>query len=700
MQPDAVCQYVGGRGAFIDKCRAMTRRGKPHMQHAGGGGSLPANEHVLRVVWPFVPVVLALALLCVASVDVLSAARGFVAGESLWTKGQKAAVLHLLRYAESRREDDYQAYLAAIAVPLGDHQARLELEKPDFDRAHAVNGFLVGGNHRDDIPGMIRLYRYFRNVPEIDEAISVWAAADVEIRRLEIMARRLRERASEPACDAACVAPLQRDIADIDALLTPMEEAFSNALGKASRRVRAVLMWCVAAATLLMLVCATWLSKRTTRKQRELRQALAVSEERLQLAVAGSSDGLWDWHPHRGELYFSPRCAEMLGYGARELPYARETLLALMHPADVAEFDRRLVGHVRKGLPYDVEMRLRRKGGGYLWVRARGQIVRSAVGKAVRMAGSLSDISDRKRFEAQLFAEKERAQVTLQAIGDAVITTDVWGRIQSLNPVAEAMTGWTEAEAAGCFLQQVCRLHDEASREPVNDLVPRALENNWPSQVVMQLTRRLPGEQGATVAVKPSVALIRDKGGQAIGLVVVLHDVSLERAHAAQLAYEASHDALTGLVNRLEFERRLGAAVTRAQLEGCVHTLMYLDLDQFKTVNDTCGHAAGDELICQLADIMRQQLRRSDTLARLGGDEFAVLLEYCPASDGERVAEALRGAIAAYRYCCGEHDFSVGVSIGLIRIDERTLKREDALDAADLACYRAKRDGRNRVRVG
>lgn len=201
------------------------------------------------------------------------------------------------------------------------------------------------------------------------------------------------------------------------------------------------------------------------------------------------------------------------------------------------------------------------------------------------------------------------------------------------------------------------------------------------------------------MVVKPSVALIRDKVGQAIGVVVVLHDVSLERAHAAQLAYEASHDPLTGLVNRPEFERRLETAILRARQEGCTHTLMYLDLDRFKAVNDTCGHAAGDELLCQIADLMRQQLRRSDTLARLGGDEFAVLLEHCLPSDGERVAESMRQAIAAFRFTCRGHVFSVAVSVGLIRLDERTSSTEDALGAADVACYRAKRAGRNRVEV-
>lgn len=665
------------------------------MQQAGG--ALPANEHVLRIIWPFVPVVMTLALFCIASVDVLSSARAFVAGESLWTKGQKDAVMHLLRYAENRQESEYHAYQLAIAGPLGDRQARLELERrPDFDRDRAVEGLIIGGNHPDDIPGMIRLYRYFRDVAEIDEAIAVWTAADAEIQNLSVVAQRLRERVKDLGCDDACLAPLQREITELDAQLTPMEAAFSYSLGKASRRVSGLLLIGTVAMTALLLLCASLLSRRIMRKERQLRAALASSEERLQLAVAGSSDGLWDWHPHRGELYFSARCAEMLGYAENELPHARETLLALMHPSDMADFDRQLSRHVRENSPYDVELRLRKKAGGYLWVRARGRMVRSAVGKAVRMAGSLSDISDRKRSEAQLFAEKERAQVTLQAIGDAVVTTDVWGRIQSLNPVAERLTGWSDAEAAGCFLAQVCPLQDEATRALVSDLVPRALEDRWPIQSVMLLSRRT---GGGLVAVKPSVALIRDKGGHAIGVVLVLHDVSMERAHAAQLAHEASHDALTGLVNRVEFERRLATAITRARQEACTHTLMYLDLDQFKVVNDTCGHAAGDELIRQVAEVMRQQLRKGDTLARLGGDEFGVLLEHCAAADGERVAEALRRAIATFRYAHRQRTFTLGVSIGLVNLDQSTGKLEEALSAADAACYMAKEGGRNRVQV-
>ncbi len=658
-------------------------------------GSLPAGEHVLRIIWPFVPVVLALALISVASVDLLSAARAFVAGESMWTKGQKSAVMHLLRYGESGQEADFQAYLAAIALPLGDRQARLELERgqPDYERARA--GLIAGGNHPDDIPGMIRLYRNFRHVAEIDQAISVWATADIEIQSLDQQALALRGLLATPGCDADCLAPVLRRIETLDARLTPLEAAFSYALGKASRRVSGLLVVGTVGAAVLLMLVAILLSQRMLRQERRLKEALAHSEERLQLAVGGSNDGLWDWHLQHGELYFSPRCAEMLGYGADELRQARETVIGLLHPSEVLAHEERLLLHLRNGLPYDAEFRMRTKAGGYLWVRARGRIVRDAQGRAARMAGSLTNIAEQKLSEAQLFAEKERAQVTLQAIGDAVITTDVWGRIESLNPAAELLTGWRGVEAKGLPMREVCPLHDEGTRAPVPDLVTLALQQSWPDQAVLLLARR-----GARpVAVKPSVALIRDGAGQAIGAVLVLHDVSREREHAAQLAYEASHDALTGLVNRAEFERRVAAAIVQAQKAGCAHTLMYLDLDQFKVVNDTCGHAAGDELIRQMAEVMRQQLRKGDTLARLGGDEFGVLLEQCAGAGGERVAEALRHAIASFRFAHRQRTFTLGVSIGMIRLDGGSGAVAEALSAADAACYMAKEGWRNRVQV-
>ncbi len=658
------------------------------------GKSLPGDVHALRVIWPFVPVVVALALFTIASVDVLSAARALVAGESEWSKGQKNAVMHLLRYGEERDEADFRAYLSNIAVPMGDHRARIELDRdqPDYERARA--GFLAGAIHPDDIAGIIRLYRNFHHVEEVDAAIRIWAEGDREIAALHEQAMVLRQLVSRTGCDVACVEPVLKGIVAIDARLTPLESAFSHQLGKASRRVKQWLTVGVVVVAVALLLSAILLSQGRLRRERRLREALAGSEERLQLAVGGSNDGLWDWDVRSGRLYFSPRCAQMLGFEPDAMPHARETLLGLLHPADLNALDDKLVRHLRRGEPYDAEFRLRTSGGGYLWVRSRGRLVRGADGRAMRMAGSLTDISEHKRYEAQLFAEKERAQVTLQAIGDAVITTDVWGRVESLNPAAEALTGWREEEARGHLLQQVCELCEEGSQAPLRNLVALALQQRWPGMTALLIARG-----GRSVAVKSSVALIRDRAAQAIGVVVVLHDVSQEREHAARLAHEASHDALTGLVNRSEFERRLAAAIAQVRDHGGTHALMYLDLDQFKVVNDTCGHAAGDELIRQIAAVMRGQLRKGDTLARLGGDEFGILLAQCAAPDGERLAETVRRAVAGFRFTHRQRTFAVGVSIGLVTLDGGTGGVAEALSAADAACYVAKENGRNRVQA-
>jgi diguanylate cyclase (GGDEF)-like protein/PAS domain S-box-containing protein len=653
------------------------------------------SKHRLRVIGPFIPIVLALTLASSVSIDLLSSARAYVGGESLWSKGQKDAVLHLIRYGETRDEEEFRAYQRAIAIPLGDRIARIEMLRVPSDTNKATAGLIAGGNHPDDIPGMIRLLQYFRRLPALDRAITIWTRADAEVLALHDIAEHLHDATLAGASGAAQIDPLLRQIQDSNARLTPLEAAFSYSLGDVSRLVRDLLMPGIGIVAALLLLMGVWLAERGMRKELRLTQALARSEERLILAMSGSNDGLWDWNLRTDALYFSARCAQMLGYEEHELPKSFNTLLMHLHPEDLPAAELKLRQHLKENAPYDAEFRLRTKANAYLWVRSRGRTVRDTVGHALRMAGSLTDITEQKRAEALLFAEKERAQVTLQAIGDAVITADTVGCVDGLNPAAERLTGWRSAEAAGMPLERVCFLQDDATHAPVSGLVEAAPHASWPEHPSLMLIRR----NAAPIAVKSSQASIRNRAGTVTGLVLVLHDISRERAHAVRLAHDATHDALTGLVNRIEFERRLASAMSRVQTEGCTHVLLYLDLDQFKVVNDTCGHAAGDELIRQLVVIMGAKLRSSDTLARLGGDEFGVLLVHCAAADGERVAESLRGAIAGFRFVHRQRSFTLGVSIGMISLDQDVTQVAEALSAADAACYLAKQRGRNRVQV-
>jgi len=304
---------------------------------------------------------------------------------------------------------------------------------------------------------------------------------------------------------------------------------------------------------------------------------------------------------------------------------------------------------------------------------------------------------ERDQAEAALYAEKERALVTLQSIGDAVITTDIEGRVEFLNPVAEALTGWSNDEATGQPLQQVFNIISEITRQPVENPVEKALLQNGIVGLANHtvLIRR----DGHEVHIEDSAAPIRERDGRIIGVVLVFHNVSEKRKLAHQLSYQAKHDALTGLINRSEFEHQLEDLLDSAATQHKQHALLYLDLDQFKVVNDTCGHSAGDELLRQLTAQIQDKVRESDTFARLGGDEFGVLLENCPLDQAVRLANVLLDEVGAFRFVWLDKTFAVGVSIGLVAITATSGNSASVLSAADTACYAAKDKGRNRVQV-
>jgi diguanylate cyclase (GGDEF)-like protein len=203
---------------------------------------------------------------------------------------------------------------------------------------------------------------------------------------------------------------------------------------------------------------------------------------------------------------------------------------------------------------------------------------------------------------------------------------------------------------------------------------------------------------GTELNIDDSAAPIRDRDGRIIGVVLVFHDVTQAHEMARKMSWAATHDALTGLINRGDFERRLESLVSHME-QGKHHALLYLDLDQFKVVNDTCGHAAGDQLLCQLSFLMQEHVREADTLARLGGDEFGVLLANCPAAQAHRVAAQLLEAVRAFRFAWEDKTFVIGASIGLVEIAGEGLSVASVLAAADTACYAAKDQGRNRVQA-
>lgn len=296
----------------------------------------------------------------------------------------------------------------------------------------------------------------------------------------------------------------------------------------------------------------------------------------------------------------------------------------------------------------------------------------------------------------ELRCEAKRLAVILASIGDGVVTTDAAGRVDYLNPAAEAMTGWLVDAARGRPLPEVFNIVNEFSRQPAENPAEQVLRGGRPIGLGHKL---LIARHGPEYPIQDSAAPIRDRQGTTIGAVLVFHDLSERRQLTRQLSWQASHDALTGLINRGEFERRLGALLAEAASCDRTHALLYVDVDQFKVINDTCGHSAGDELLRQLATRLSRSLRPADTLARIGGDEFGVLMPECQLGEALRRAAGLIERVADFHFTWHGQNFTVGLSIGAVGIDGGSGDLAEVLTAADAACYAAKEKGRNRAQA-
>jgi len=528
----------------------------------------PETPRLISIAWPFIAVVLLLALLGCISLYALSAVRGYVAGESLWSKGQKDAIFYLSLYADNRQEAVFLKYREAMLVPEGSRELRHALDRPEPDVELARRDLAQGGNHPEDFDGIIWLFLNFRHIAYFARAIELWNIGDRYLGQLDGIAQQMHSAVEAGTATSADMNHWKEQIVAVNEAVTPAAKAFSDALGEGSRVLQRLLIATNLITAFVLIGLALWITRKLLGQRHNMAQALLL--------------------------------------------------------------------------------------------------------------------------------ERERAQVTLASIGDGVIATDVTGAIAYMNPAAEQLTHWKAEQATGLPLSALFNLLDEGVDQDCFTLIERILNGQLAGgSEHAKLIQRL---DGSTVSVTLVGAPIQTDG-RISGAVLVLHDMTQERQYIANLSWQASHDALTGLANRREFEVRLEQALSRMSNGKGRHTLMFLDLDQFKLVNDTCGHAAGDELLRHICAVLQAGLRETDTLARLGGDEFGVLLEDCAPEHAERIAEYLRESVHSLHFVWKGRPFMTSVSIGLVHLNLLPATLELSLRAADMACYMAKEKGRNRVQV-
>ncbi|MEL7535567.1 MAG: EAL domain-containing protein [Pseudomonadota bacterium] len=425
-------------------------------------------------------------------------------------------------------------------------------------------------------------------------------------------------------------------------------------------------------------------------------QALRDSEQRFRGLFENVVDGVYISNPAGRITAANPALVTMLGFESVDELMAQGVTDALYVNGE----DRRRFVEVlhREMVVKNFEVRLRRKDGSQIVVLENARAVRDRAGVIVAHEGTITDITDRKLAETRVFEEKERAQVTLNSIGDGVITTDANGCVDYLNPVAADLIGWEPRAARGRTVDQVLTAVAANTRELLDNPVLRCLREG--RVITLPEGSALVDHGGKAIEIQDSTAPIRDRIGNVIGAVMVFHELNKASRLSRQLSYQAAHDPLTGLINRREFENRLAAHLAESVRDSRVsHALLLIDIDQFKVINDTLGHKAGDEYLRQLSDVVQGEIRISDVLGRLGGDQFGVLLQNCELDRANQVGESIRRAIEQFVFNWQDRCHSARASIGIVVIDNEIKDTSAALSAADIACHAAKEEGCNRVHV-
>lgn len=434
----------------------------------------------------------------------------------------------------------------------------------------------------------------------------------------------------------------------------------------------------------------------TARKGAE--SAILALNQRLQLAIEAAGVGVFDYDFASQRYNWDERLCQLYGLSPGSYDGSRQAWLERIHPDDVAAITREFDRAVREDALFDMEFRLRPQQGGKIrYIHSLARVIRDEEGEPVRTVGMDWDVTEHKELVRALFEEKERLRITLHSIGDAVISTDAQARITFMNPVAEEMTGWLGREAAGRRLPEVFHIVDEVTGETISDPVETCLSQMRPfylSDGAVLLRRN-----GERRSVRDSAAPVRTASGEIIGAVLVFQDVTTARILQQALEHSANHDSLTGLPNRPFFEREIRRALDEVRQGAPRHVLCYIDLDRFKIVNDSAGHAAGDALLREVANLMRRISRPEDVPARLGGDEFALLLRNCSVVDGEAVAQRFLRDLAELRFAWNGRSYQIGASMGLAKIDAQSPRQDELMSQADIACYTAKTSGRNQVAV-
>ncbi len=604
--------------------------------------------------------------------EAMNGVRAYVRGEGLWAKAQKDAVMSLYRYAVNQDARHYEHFKEKLTIPLGDRKARIALQSDPVDMKGAREGALEGDNHPDDVTSLIYFFRLFQNVSYMREAISVWQQGDVIIEELALLGEEVHARIQSGNTD---LSDLIVRVEEINVRLDALETEFSTILSDASRWLKKITTYITVSVMLLLVIGSIITARRIIGELYETELRLRRSERRyLSLAQSGML-GILEWDSSGRILDANPAALEMLGYDLVQLT-APDFHWGDLTPSGYQELDEQAIKEIfERGycLPYAKE--LFHRNGRRIPVLVGGSLLE---GSQDRGLAFVLDQTSQRAVEDQL----RLSATVLEGSRDGILIADRAGVVLSLNQAYCTMTGYTENEVKGRFARLFAPDTPDLMRQAMMKSILE--QGHWQGDTEIKLA------DGRLLPVRLSMNAVYDGQHNMTHFVAIFTDISQRKAQEKLLHAMALHDPLTGLANRSLFEDRLSHAVARARRNNSYCAVLFIDLDKFKPINDEYGHHVGDELLLQVADRLRLEMRENDSIVRLGGDEFVVVVEEAESREAvARVAEKILARLDhTYELSCGTIRIYFSMGIGIYPDDGEeisTLTR-----SADSAMYLAK----------
>jgi len=604
--------------------------------------------------------------------EAMNGVRAYVRGEGLWAKSQKDAVMSLYRYAVDRQPEHYITFQEKLVIPLGDRKARVALQSDPVDIPAARQGFLEGDNHPDDINSLIYFFRLFQNVSYMSQAIEIWQEGDAIIEELVLLGEEVHTRIQQG--DTA-LSDLVLRVEDLNVRVDKLETEFSTILSEASRWLKQVTTVMTASVMLLLVIGSIILVRRIIDDLYETELRLRRSERRyLSLSQSGML-GILEWDTSGRILDANPAALDLLGYDLAQLT-APEFNWADLTPAGFKDQDERAMQEIfERGYCFPYPKELFHRNGRRIPVLVGGALLE---GSQDRGLAYVLDQTSQRAVEDQL----RLSATVLEGSRDGILIADRAGVVLSLNQAYCAMTGYSVDEVKGRFARLFAPDTPDLMRQAMMKSIQE--QGHWQGDTEIKLAddRLLP--------VRLSMNAVYDGQHNMTHFVAMFTDISQRKAQEQLLHAMALHDPLTGLANRSLFEDRLGHALSRARRTNGYCAVLFIDLDKFKPINDQFGHHVGDELLLQVADRLRLEMRENDSIVRLGGDEFVVIVEEAESRGAvARVAEKIIARLdQPYELSCGPVRIYFSLGIALYPDDG-----EDAnmlTRSADSAMYLAK----------